>query len=307
MLKIAIESLILQTYPHDKYELIICDNNSRDNTKEVVEQFIKKNIIRISYVFEGRQGLHFARHTGARHSTGEILFFTDDDMVADKDLLVEIIRAFELDDKVAVVTGKILPRWMIEPPIWVPKLCNNFILSLNDRGDNIEISNDDLGAFGCHLAIRKDVFYKAGGFNLEVEGEKWLGDGETGLNIKVKELGFKFAYNGKSVIYHMIPPSRMTQKYLNKRLANQGNTNSYTEYRQRLTGKIGLYKNIIIYFVGIVKQFVKITIKFIMFDYSWRINVAYIFYFLNRIKYDYRLISDENWKKIVLKNDWLEA
>ena len=65
------------------------------------------------------------------------------------------------------------------------------------------------------------------GTNPENTAGEWVGDGETRLNIKIKNLGYKFAFNGKGIIYHIIPSERMKQSYLNGRLYNQGNCDSF--------------------------------------------------------------------------------
>ena len=80
ILGLTIESCVNQTYPIDLFEIIVADNNSSDDTKEVVKEWQTKSDVPIKYIFEPRQGAHFARNTAAKHSSGEILYFTDDDM-----------------------------------------------------------------------------------------------------------------------------------------------------------------------------------------------------------------------------------
>ena len=75
---------------------------------------------------------------------------------------------------------------------------------------------------------------KSGGYNPENTRGEWIGDGEAGLNRKLQELGYWSGYISSSITYHMIPTERMTQGYLNKRLANQGNCDSYSDYPLQL-------------------------------------------------------------------------
>ncbi|MCX8069899.1 MAG: glycosyltransferase [Thermodesulfovibrionales bacterium] len=301
----TIESFVNQSYPKDRYEIIISDNNSTDNTKDIVEQIAKQSEVKIIYHFEGRQGVHFARNSAAKLAKGEILYYTDDDMVADKELLIEIVRCFE-DEKVGSATGKVLPMWESDPPEWVLKLCQNAYLSLHDRGDHFFISDDDFGVYSCHMAIRKDVFFECGGFNPENTAGEWIGDGETGLNIKVKEKGYKFGYNGRSIIYHMILPSRMTQEYLNKRLANQGNCDCYTEFKKHRFTREQLLQRIQEYSIKIIEHTFYATQKKKAGDITWRINEAYRYYYMNRIQYDCRLMMDKDWQELVLKDNWID-
>ena len=94
MLGITIESFMTQSYPKDKYEIIVSDNNSSDNTREVVEEWQGKATVPIRYLFEGRQGVHYARNTAAKAAIGDILYFTDDDMIAANSLLLELVKVF---------------------------------------------------------------------------------------------------------------------------------------------------------------------------------------------------------------------
>jgi len=305
MLGITLESFINQNYPKDKYEIITVDNNSADNTRQIIADWQNKSTIPLLYVFESRQGVHYARNTAFKHAKGEILYYTDDDMIADVDLLQEIVKPFSYDARVASVTGRVLPKWEQEPPQWVLDLCLNGLLSLQNRQECLIISPDDCGVYSCHQAMRREAFAQSGGFNPENTAGEWIGDGETGLNIKFKELGYWFGFIGSSIIYHMIPPQRMTQNYLNKRLANQGNCDSYTAYRQFNFTQSQLAKQILLHIKGIAKSCFRYLVKLVLNKKTWRLDRAKIDYYINRIHYDRRLMTDDNWRMLVLKRDWL--
>jgi glycosyltransferase involved in cell wall biosynthesis len=292
-------------YYKNLYEIIISNNNSTDSTEELVRSYIEKYSGRIKYIKEPRQGVHFARNSAAKIANGEILYFTDDDMIADSNLLSEIIKVFEFDPKVASVTGRVLPKWENDPPDWVLKLCLNGLLSLNDPPEDFLISKNDCNVFSCHQAILRDIFFHSGGFNPENTAGEWIGDGETGLNLKIKELGYKFGYTGSSIIYHIIPPQRMTQSYLNKRLANQGNCDSYTDFRKYNYSNSMLLKKMVIYIYKIISSIIKCFVYIIQGKLEWRKQYAYIFYYVNRIKYHYKLMLDTSWRSLVLKDNWL--
>jgi len=306
MLSITIDSFIKQKYPRDRFEIIIANNNSTDKTQEVINSYLKyKNI---KTIFEQRQGVHYARNFAAKISNGEYLYYTDDDMIADENLLINLVQVFIDNPNVASATGKVLPKWEIEPPQWVRTNLNNGYLSLQDLGNNTIISDKDIGVFSCHQMMKRDIFFQAGGFNPENTAGEWIGDGETGLNIKIKELKGMFAYVGTSIIWHMIPPTRMTQKYLNKRIGNQGNCDSYTDYKKNRYNNIKLFRLCIIFSIYSLKKFVIYfkNIKKINEDFNVRINRAYFFYYINRVKYNFKLIFSGRWRKLVLKYNWLD-
>lgn len=304
-LSITLDSFINQSYPKDRYEIIVSNNNSTDNTHAVIDDYCSQNG-NIRYIFEGRQGVHYARNSAAKIAKGDILYFTDDDMIADKNLLSEIVKVFNMGFNVGSAAGKVLPKWEVAPPEWILRYCYNGLLSINDRSEELIIAPFDIGVYSCHQAILREAFFKSGGFNPENTAGEWIGDGETGLNLKIKSLSYKFAYVGSSVIYHIIPASRMTQSYLNKRLANQGNCDSYTEFRKNKYGFFQLIMQIARHLKNICTLILKTALRFFTGNDFWRILAAQIFYNVSRIKYDFRLMNDEKWRKLVLKNNWLE-
>lgn len=297
----TIESFLCQDY--QDFEIIICNNNSTDNTQEVLNAYLNNSRIRL--LFEERQGVHFARNTAARHASGDLLYFTDDDMIATPNLLSEIVKIFDLDETVATATGRILPKWGTEPPKWVEKLLFNSRLSLNNPAEELIISSDDCEVYSCHQAVLRDVFFKSGGFNPENVAGVWIGDGETGLNIKIKELGYKFGYIGSSIIYHMIPRYRMTQKYLNTRLSNEGNCHAYTAIRMN-NGSIDIGKEII----NELRQFCRksnINLNLSKSDINYlRFVLGDLHYMLAKLSYYRKAQQDSAFMEMILRQNWLE-
>ena len=102
MLNITLDSFILQNYGKENFEIIISNNNSTDNTNEVIKEYTEK-YDNISSIFVERQGVHYARNSAALIAKGDILYFTDDDMIADSCLITKLIDVFNLDSQVAVV------------------------------------------------------------------------------------------------------------------------------------------------------------------------------------------------------------
>ena len=80
----ALQSLAAQTFatPVD-WEILIVDNNSTDGTREIVERFCRVYPNHFRYIFEPRPGKSYALNTGLQHCDGEILAFTDDDIMAE--------------------------------------------------------------------------------------------------------------------------------------------------------------------------------------------------------------------------------
>lgn len=233
-------SVLNQSFPYEDYEIIIADNGSADNTKDVSEQVIASHLShQLRYVWEPEPGLLSGRHRGAQEANGEILVFIDDDIEADKDWLASIMNAFE-DPSVHLVGGRNLPKYESAPPKWIEGFWEKHEygrwcgwLSLLDFGDKIR-EIDPTFIWGLNFAIRKKTLFQLGGFNPDIvpkELQRFQGDGETGLSLKIKEKGLKAIYCPKALVWHNVPNSRMTLKYFEKRAYYQGVCDSYTKIR----------------------------------------------------------------------------
>jgi glycosyltransferase involved in cell wall biosynthesis len=304
LLERTVESLLAQNYPADRFEIILVDNASTDDTPHVIARLVALNAC-VRRMKEPRRGAHFARNAGATVSLGEILYFTDDDMIADPNLLATIVVPFSMDANIGAATGRVLPKWETEPPVWVLTHCRNELLSLSDLGESLIVTDHDPGVFSCHEAIRREVFFKAGGFNPDTNAGTFVGDNETGLNIKVKNLGYRFAYVGESVTHHVIPASRMTQAYLNSRFADQGFCDSYTDYRKIHPSPLRLLKRITAHGVLSAATVATAGLARLTGSTRWRVDLARLFYYRNRVRYDLRLLLHEQWRQFALRDDWI--
>ena len=239
-LKDALESALNQTLDKSVYEIIVVDNGSTDSTHQVTEELNRLYEDRVRYFYEPAPGLHVGRHLGAREAKGDILVYTDDDIIALPEWLEAVRSAFN-DPGVALVGGKNLPRWEGEVPDWVKLFestdaCgwHNGYLSLLDFGDKcMEIPA--YYVYGCNFSIRKSVMYECGGFHpdsMPQELIRFRGDGETALSAALMAKGYRTIYEPGASVYHRVPPERLTVEYFCRRAFNQGVSDSYTEIRK---------------------------------------------------------------------------
>jgi len=103
MLRDALRSLVVQTRLPD--EVIVVDNNSSDDTKQVVDTFNRE--LKINYLLERTQGTSIARNTGIKAASGDIVVFLDDDCVAEKEWLHYLELPFLRDPSIGIVGGEI--------------------------------------------------------------------------------------------------------------------------------------------------------------------------------------------------------
>lgn len=98
-----------QTYPGDRVEFLIVDNNSRDRTAEILDraiEFSESSFVLRSLSETQIQSSYAARNLGIRHARGEILVFTDADCRPEPTWLERLIQPFEMPS-VGIVAGEI--------------------------------------------------------------------------------------------------------------------------------------------------------------------------------------------------------
>ena len=102
-LRSALESLTRQSRQAD--EVVVVDNNSQDNTREIIYSFDDR--LNIKYVYEPTLGIPYARNSGIRNASGDIIASIDDDCEADEDWLKYIELPFIRDPDIGAVGGEI--------------------------------------------------------------------------------------------------------------------------------------------------------------------------------------------------------
>lgn len=243
----CLRSLMHVNYDPNKFEILIVDNGSSDNTWNVVDEAMRFAFGHsIHYIYEPEPGLLSGRHRGAMEARANILAFVDDDVEVHVDWLSSMVQTFA-DNEVHLVGGRNLPNFEEDPPSW----CNYFwtrysdgrsrcgYWSLLDWGDDIRVIGPNL-VWGLNFAIRRRTLFDAGGFHPDTVPkhlQRYQGDGETGLTLNIKRLGLKTMYQPRMLVKHAIPKERMTVEYFENRQFFQGVCDSYTSIRSR--GSVG--------------------------------------------------------------------
>ncbi|WP_426997065.1 glycosyltransferase family 2 protein [Pseudarthrobacter sp. N5] len=102
LLREALGAILRLDYPN--FDVLVVDNAAQNtDTSDMVRQEFQDS--RVTLIQEPVPGLSQARNTGLRHARGDIVAFTDDDVVVDKAWLREIAAGFERAPDAACVTG----------------------------------------------------------------------------------------------------------------------------------------------------------------------------------------------------------
>lgn len=302
----AVLSVCEQMMPPEEYEVIVVDNGSTDETREVVESIASEHSI-VRYIYESRIGLHNARHAGARESTGEILVYIDEDVIVPPGWLQTMAKPFTKPE-VACVGGRILPQWEAQPPVWLDQFGRNggINLSMLDLGDDaLELAWPQT-VYGCNMSMRKRVLYEIGGFNPDAMCDHrliWLrGDGETGLHRKIYHAGYKVIYEPRAWLYHRVPASRLVPDYFFWRALIQGISDSYSHMRKTRSSVVRLLYHSGGCLIGAVRAYAT-SLRDSQSRIFWR-SKAYYWY--GRAQHQLRLSLSQSLRHHVLQESYLQ-
>lgn len=293
-----------------EFELLVVDNAADADLRDRVTAFSRSARVPAVYIAEPRLGLHNARHAGVRAASGEILVFTDDDATFDPGWLTAYARRFADHTDMAAAGGPARPVWQAPPPVWLLDFMRTQpgmfpILSLLEPFKEFRLSSDGY-FFGVNMAIRRDVLLRAGGFNPDSFGNIWLGDGETGLNRKLWSAGLLIGYVPEAIVYHHIPPERMTLAYMRRREANDGACDVYARFHgQGVPGPAGLLRTGVSIVAESSRDWAASVVLWRRTDpRSLRVQLRAARAW-SRLFYVWRLLSASAMRDLVTRRDWL--
>ncbi len=302
----TVRSVQNQSLAGDDYEILVVDNSPRKDVKEIVDKLNSDSQRKARYTAESEPGLYKARHRGASEALGSILVYIDDDIIAPRGWLEALISPFQ-DARVACVGGKVLPKWEGALPDWKGHFDDNYH-SLLDFGENTLELKWPQAAWGCNMAVRKDVLYQVKGFHPDGFGDGkmvWFrGDGECGMQQKIYQAGYRILYEPSAWLYHRIPATRLTEKYFYKRLFTQGIDDSFTQMRTlRETPYIKarwLYEAVFFYLISLKKYLISYKTK------KYRVRVkADAFYWYGKAEHRRRVALNKKLREHVFKENFL--
>ena len=199
LLRRTLEGLVRQTRPVS--EVIVVDNGPARDTAEAAEAFREK--LRVRYVAEPRRGYGPARNRGLAEATGGILYFLDDDCVADPDWAEALSKPLESGEAdLAGGSRRIgqpglaarLEYLSTDGPVMAPGL---------KRGPARHLSTSN-------LILRREVAEKVGRFD-----ESLAMCEDRDFTTRARLAGFRLLFEPAARVTHF-PPTRGISQYLSR-------------------------------------------------------------------------------------------
>ena len=199
LLSETLPTIFQQNISTDYYDVLIVNNNSTDNTNDIISSLII-SINNASLIDEPQQGLSYARNTGYKAATTKWIIYLDDDAKVPNDFVEKAMNNIENSD-FNCFGGVYLPWYKYGKPKWfLDKYASN-----SGKISEFNTLKEDFISGGI-MAINKTVLSKIGGFptNLGMSGNRIAYGEETLLQIRLRNLGMEIGYDPNWIIYHLV-------------------------------------------------------------------------------------------------------
>jgi GT2 family glycosyltransferase len=198
----CLDSLAAQDYPRDRFEVIVVDNGSTDDSVPYVQETYPW--VRL---FEAGRNLGFAggNDLGARMATGDYVAFINNDACADPRWLRAMVEVFESDPQIACAASKMLSA--------DGKRIDFVDTGMNLYGRAFQIDAglspapgfhdkpcDVLAPCGGAMMVRRDVFEQVGGFDEDFVA--YFEDVDLGWRLWI--LGYRVLFVPEAIVYHKL-------------------------------------------------------------------------------------------------------
>lgn len=206
----CLDSLVLQLYPKNFFYVLVIDDGSEDKTQLVVNNY--KKFLIIDYFYQKHQGVGAARRLGITKAKTDFVAFIDDDCVASKNWLIELMQ-LKMNKIIAAAGG----------PLKIKKPKNNFEKYVNHylfgNGQNWQPTVYDPPFITTANSIyRRDIVKKIGNFDQALT----VGE-DLDMGWRLFFAGYKFGYLSRAVVYHA-PPKNYFEHF--KKIFNYGRGNA---------------------------------------------------------------------------------
>lgn len=206
-LRNALRALAQQTYPSERFEVIVVDDGSTDGTEAIAAERFP---FALRYYRQSNQGDAAARNLGARHSHAELLVFIDDDMLLDPNYLTGLVHAQERR-RSRIVAGVWNP-WLPESTPLVEALRVSEIPGQSAATTELSFTQVQSN----NMALGREAFFEIGMMqSLAFSGSSMWCD--LDFSYRAYQKGFEFCRSRQAVCWHQDHHIRTLEAYSQRR------------------------------------------------------------------------------------------
>jgi glycosyltransferase involved in cell wall biosynthesis len=201
------------------WEIIIIDNNSKDDTNKISEYYQKfsNQNFSVRYFLEKEQGIAFARMRAINEARGEFIAFIDDDNLPKNDWVLQSYLFGKEHPQAGAWSGQIHGDFEINPPKDFARI--QAFLAIREHGSQPYLFDADNLRLppGAALVVRKQAWCESVPEQLVFKGrltKLMVGGDDTEALLYLHKKGWQIWYNPAMHIDHQIPHWRLEKDYL---------------------------------------------------------------------------------------------
>ncbi|WP_455960564.1 glycosyltransferase family 2 protein [Alistipes finegoldii] len=221
----ALESVIRQDLPAADWECVVVSNNSTDDTVARFGDFAARYPgLNLRLVTEDGPGVSYARNRGIAETSAPLLVFIDDDERINPGFLRAYADFFDAHPDAVVAGGRIIAEYVTGRPAWLSKYTEMPIANPMDFGDAVRPFPAGRVPGGGNMAFRRSAALRYGGFDpsLGRVGRMLIGGEENDFFERLMHGGETCWYVPGAVMWHIIPPEKLTESYFRRLCYNVG-------------------------------------------------------------------------------------
>lgn len=221
----ALESVIRQDLPAADWECVVVSNNSTDDTVARFGDFAARYPgLNLRLVTEDGPGVSYARNRGIAETSAPLLVFIDDDERINPGFLRAYADFFDAHPDAVVAGGRIIAEYVTGRPAWLSKYTEMPIANPMDFGDAVRPCPAGRVPGGGNMAFRRSAALRYGGFDpsLGRVGRMLIGGEENDFFERLMRGGETCWYVPGAVMWHIIPPEKLTESYFRRLCYNVG-------------------------------------------------------------------------------------